>query len=100
MGSVIDYFKPINGKTYCEMLQANNLHQWSSDGKSWVIPKYHPNNLGGSLPNYPQDGRKYLSFWGGYGSNGGCCHYSYNDKAQWHKAFKLFYAKGIEFNLN
>merc|ERR1712062_189885 len=41
MGAAIDYFRPIQGKTYCEMLGSYKLHQWSSDGSNWVIPNYY-----------------------------------------------------------
>ena len=99
MESVVDYFKPVPGKTYCEMLQSSTLHQWSSDGKNWVIPSAHGSLLGGSAENYPSDGRKYLSFWGGNGANGGCCHYTYKDTAAWKKAFRIFYATGTMFLL-
>ena len=94
MGKVVDYFKPAEGKTYCEMLQSNKLHQWSSDGKNWVIPMYHNSNLGGSSVRYPDDGRNYLSFWGGNGNNGGCCHYSFNDISDWKRSFSIFYGIG------
>ena len=73
MGSVVDYFKPITGKTFCEMLQSFKLHQWSSDGINWIIPAngQHTHLLGGSDKSYPTDGRVYLSFWGGNANNGG-----------------------------
>ena len=100
MGNVIDYFKPVPGITYCEMLQSRTLHQWSSDGKNWKIPIPNGGSTGGgSAPNYPTDGRRYLSFWGGNGANGGCCHYTYNDGAAWNKAFRIYYATGIKFFL-
>ena len=95
MGSVVDYFKPVSGKTYCEMLLSFELHQWSSDGSNWVTPRYHIKNLGGSASEYPSDERRFLSFWGGNNEHGGCCHYEYGDSARWDKAFQLFYAKGI-----
>jgi len=91
MGSVVDYFKPVEGKTYCEMLQSYKLHQWSSDGKNWVIPLYYSNHIGGSANGYPTDGRTYLSFWGGYGNKGGCCHNSFSDTVAWKRPFNIFY---------
>ena len=97
MGNVIDYFKPVAGITYCEMLQSNTLHQWSSDGKNWVIPTFYGHHLGGSAKNYPTDGRGYLSFWGGHGARGGCCYYSYNGKSGWNRAFRIYYATGTAF---
>ena len=98
MGDVVDYFKPVEGKTYSEMLQSNLLHQWSSDGKNWVIPTYYPgaDHFGGSANGYPTDGRSYLSFWGHTRGNvyGGCCTYSYNNAVVWNKAFIIFYGIG------
>ena len=94
MGSVVDYFKPVEGKTYCEMLQSNNFHEWSSNGKDWVIPLFHSDFLGGSAGKYPSDGREFLSFWGGHGNRGGCCHNSYSYGAAWDRAFSIFYGIG------
>ena len=94
MGSVVDYFKPVEGKTYCEMLQSHKLHQWSSDGKNWIIPLYYHHLFGGSDHGYPTDGRGYLSFWSGNGANGGCCHHSYTDAHGWKRAFNIFYGIG------
>jgi len=91
MGSIVDYFKPVEGKSYCEMLQSHKLHQWSSDGKNWMIPLYYHHLLGGSDHGYPTDGRGFLSFWGGNGANGGCCHHSYSDGHGWNRAFNIFY---------
>eukprot|EP00729_Bicosta_minor_P033077 gene33077-biopygen13782 len=36
MGAVRDFFKPTEGSTYCDMLQAHNKHQWSPNGVDWV----------------------------------------------------------------
>ena len=106
MGSVIDYFKPIEGKTYCEMLQGKEFHQWSSDGKNWVTPLYHMETkhnhgdyLGGSTAGWPKDGRKHLSFWGGNGNSGGCCHNSLSDSSSWGRAFNIFYGIGKMLSL-
>ena len=95
MGSVVDYFKPIEGKTYCEMLQSHKLHQWSSDGKNWVIPLYYSTHIGGSDNYWPADGRSHLSFWGGGGNLGGCCHSSFSDTSGWGRAFNIYYGIGI-----
>ena len=101
MGDVVDYYKPIDGKNFCEMLQSNKLHQWSSDGLNWVTPTYytefHDYHLGGSGVNYPTDGRKYLSFWGSNTKLGGCCITEYNKYGgrTWNLAFRLYYALGI-----
>ena len=35
MGHYVDYFRPIPGKTYCDMLNANNLHEHSVDKALW-----------------------------------------------------------------
>jgi len=93
MGSVVDYFRPIEGKTYCDMLNSYSNHQWSKDGKNFVTPTYHTGRLGGSQRMYPRaiDGRVYLSFWGGHGARGGCCHNAYNSGAAWHQSFYLYY---------
>lgn len=40
MGSVRDYFKPVDGATYCQMLRSHNKHLWSPDGLTWAVPKY------------------------------------------------------------
>ena len=100
MGEYTDYYRPIPGKTYCEMLQANNLHQWSADGSNWESPSYWSESstkkhLGGSKANYPKDGRKFLSFWGSKeGDAGGCCLSKHGTPEGWSKAFTLFYAQG------
>eukprot|EP00929_Paragymnodinium_shiwhaense_P076526 TRINITY_DN39366_c0_g1_i1.p1 TRINITY_DN39366_c0_g1~~TRINITY_DN39366_c0_g1_i1.p1 ORF type:complete len:395 (+),score=90.12 TRINITY_DN39366_c0_g1_i1:130-1314(+) len=80
IGSVVDYYKPRSGSSLCEMLQRNDRHFWSSDGKTWRKPGYSndEDHLGGSaedwpLENVPGDGRKYLSFWGSRTKLGGCC---------------------------
>ena len=112
MGSVVDYFRPIEGKTYCEMLQNNNLHQWSRDTSNWITPSFSPgHHLGGSSHRFPkiwQDTRAYVSFWGSTESQktvGGCCHshvgYDDNgnmktDKSGWGKPFSLYYVDGTQ----
>ena len=82
---VRDFIRPIDSDTsYCEMLQAHNKHQWSSDGLTWVTPDFYSGGSnGGSATNWPRDKggagdeRKHLSFWGndwdGSSSTGGCC---------------------------
>ena len=100
MGAVIDYFRPIQGKTYCEMLRSHKFHQWSSDGSNWVTPKYYHHRYGGSAKYYPNDGRQYLSFWGGYGNQGGCCATSYGNGASWQQSFQLFYVTGMSHSFN
>lgn len=49
MGEWIDYFAPIDGATYCEMLQSYQDHKWSADGKTWKIPVYYGD---GQQPQY------------------------------------------------
>ena len=95
MGSAVDFYKPVTGKSFCEMLQSHKLHQWSSDGIRWKVPKYYHRNGGGSATDYPTDGRKWLSVWGGNGNHGGCCHYSYSDSPAWDRAFTIFYGLGM-----
>lgn len=82
MGAVRDHFKPVEGATFCEMLQSNDKHQWSYNGVEWVTPVFNGGiNHGGSDPGWPlfkgraEDKRRYLSFWGiPHGSlTGGCC---------------------------
>ena len=36
MGHIIDYFRPISGYDYCDMLKSNDKHEWSADGINWV----------------------------------------------------------------
>lgn len=82
MGAVRDHFKPVEGATFCEMLQSNDKHQWSYNGAEWVTPDFHTGtNYGGSDAYWPRDkgragdNRRYLSYWGiTHGSlTGGCC---------------------------
>ena len=98
MGNVVDYYRPIAGKSFCEMLLSNKLHQWSSDGLNWVTPAYISlDHLGGSAIDWPSDGRKYLSFWGSNIEKGGCCITEYNkyDGRSWMLAFSLYYVSGL-----
>ena len=34
---VRDFFRPVEGASYCEMLQSHTLHEWSRDGLTWVV---------------------------------------------------------------
>lgn len=77
---VRDFFKPVNGANFCEMLQSNTKHQWSREGLNWITPAFYTFDLGGSADNWLKQGnvedeRMSLSFWGtNYGSRtGGCC---------------------------
>lgn len=82
MGAVRDFFKPIAGASYCEMLQSNTKHQWGgSDGVVWTTPEFCGGSNGGSAIDWPLkkgrdgDARQYLSFWGTDDDRqtGGCC---------------------------
>lgn len=82
VGAVVDYFQPVQGSSLCEMLQANNKHQWSPDGTNWQTPNYSFSSsaLGGSAKDWPSNGadgdtRQYLSFWGSDNAAqaGACC---------------------------
>ena len=47
MGAVVDYFRPRSSSmSYCDLIQSNLNHQWSSDGLNWRTPSYH-------IPSYP-----------------------------------------------
>ena len=80
LGAARDFFKPTGSSTYCEMLQARDKHQWSSDGVTWITPDFNSNSNtnGGSAGNWPivnGDERQHLSFWGHDGGSitgGGC----------------------------
>jgi len=114
MGMVVDYFKPVQGKTYCDMLTAvatasESKHQWSADGATWRTPLYGRYNFirGGSATYYPRDyidgdKRMYLSFWGmnsqalpasNHGMfKGVCCSYSYSTSfTHFGKSFTMYY---------
>lgn len=82
MGAVRDFYKPVQGATWCQMLQSNTLHQWSRNGLDWFIPSYFGGVNGGSAVNWPRDtvendARKHLSMWGDcdacHWGKGGCC---------------------------
>lgn len=92
MGAVVDYFKPVNGSTICDMLGDHSQHMWSRDGRSWMQPPSDNSiHLGGSSPGHPSDGRNFLSFWGSHQEKGGCCHSSYTGAANWNMAFTMSY---------
>jgi hypothetical protein len=69
VGSVVDYFRPASGKSFCDMLTSHDSHEWSNDGETWYTPGYHSSQLGGSSGNWPNsnvdgDSRERLFFWG------------------------------------
>jgi len=83
MGAVRDFFRPVEGSSFCEMLTSYNKHQWSADGETWVDVAFYGHSVlhnGGSAYGWPRDdgragdARTHLSFWGDDGSlTGGCC---------------------------
>jgi hypothetical protein len=81
MGAVVDYFKPVEGASWCEMLTSPNKHQWSPSGVGgWEVPAYHfeDHANGGSVGFWPStsvvgDKRIYLPFWGSNVHVAGCC---------------------------
>ena len=96
MGSVVDYYRPNEGVTFCEMFTSEAVnHQFSRDGSQWVTPSDYGGHFGGSnandVPDDPDDSRTYLTFWGSSGPAGGCCHSSYSDGAAWGQAFEVIY---------
>ena len=111
MGSVVDYYRPTNGSTVCDMLTSNNKHQWTNweylQSSYWWTPAYHANgHLGGSSDGWPQTyggNRLHLSFWGSTaGYLGGCCSTTYTQAVSivpscapttdvWCKAFDLYW---------
>jgi hypothetical protein len=97
MGDVIDYFRPVTGATFCDMLTSSNQHQWSNDLTTWHTPDYFPAHVGGSATNWPLDNvagddRRYLSFWGdGRAGIGGCCHNSYTDASFPGRQFTMYW---------
>jgi hypothetical protein len=101
MGSVRDFFKPIDGASYCEMLQSNKKHQWSADGVNWVTPDYFALHYGASADFWPRDKgvagdeRKHISFWGDSTHNliGGCCETATTaSSVEWGRTFAMSFA--------
>lgn len=99
---IVDYFRPPTGKTFCEMLTARDQHKWSSDGDTWVTPKYSSTEgekgLGGSEEGgvTTTDQRKKVSFWGSEDNTqtGGCCYASSSDASPgFGKAFLMSYCE-------
>ena len=82
MSAVRDFFRPVDGASYCEMLLSHDKHQWSTNGVDWFEIEFdgYSGSNGGSAVNWPRnagrigDERAYLSFWGRDGGwTGGCC---------------------------
>ena len=92
MGDVTDFYKPTGGAPLCQMLSESpgRHHQWSNTHNgNYVTPSYYGGHLGGCANGWPSDGRNYISFWGGGGSNSGCCHYTFSDGGAWSRAFTI-----------
>eukprot|EP00039_Didymoeca_costata_P021142 m.343552 g.343552 ORF g.343552 m.343552 type:complete len:352 (-) comp22998_c0_seq1:66-1121(-) len=85
--------RPKTGATWCRMLRANHLHDWSQDGVTWTSPSPHddPRNngggalkIGGTVVGMP--------FWGTDAPlSGGCCHPSPHPN-DWGQGFKMWAA--------
>merc|ERR1719272_2558293 len=97
MGDSVDYYRPPTGKTYWDMLTANNQHRWSKDGENWATPTYDTSQgLGGSAEKgtLNSDGRTKVTFWGSdvKTDTGGCCYSSLTDKTPgFGKSFTMSY---------
>ena len=110
MGAVRDFFKPVDATTtYCEMLQANNKHQWSPNGVDWFAVEFYSKYNGGSASWWPRDkgceegARQYLSFWGrdivSSSNPGGCCSTSTAvANTGWGQSFTLSYGLPLQFH--
>jgi len=99
MGDVVDYFRPVAGATFCDMLTSSSRHEWSNDLTTWHIPVYYSAHFGGSTLNWPLDNvagdqRRFLSFWDdGMGGVGGCCHNSYTDASYPGRPFTMYWCQ-------
>ena len=110
MGSVVDYYRPTNGSSVCDMLTSYNKHQWTNwemlQFSYWWTPAYYDSNhLGGSSDGWPQTlgwNRRFLSFWGStIGYLGGCCSTTYTQSLsiavpscsgpRWCQAFDMYW---------
>jgi hypothetical protein len=101
MGTVVDYFKPNQGASWCDMLTSDKDHQWSKDAVTWETPAYLGAAVqnGGSAVDWPKkhvegDARFRLSMWGVENPNdkGGCCSTSYTDPTNsWAHPFSIAY---------
>ena len=113
-----DFFRPVEGATFCEMLQSHDKHEWSADGVVWVDITFWDNSYsinGGSANWWPRDNgldldeRYHLSFWGAdlnSGHSGGCCSSSISENltypslsgqdAFWGQPFTLNYFSDLQ----
>ncbi|CAK0794728.1 unnamed protein product [Prorocentrum cordatum] len=102
MGITVDYFKPVQGASMCDMLTSphsgsypNPMFEWSNDQSSWTSPPNAGWNILGGSPkawpsqNVPGDNRMYLSHWGGDAVPGGCCSSTYGSAASWGQSFTM-----------
>lgn len=98
MGTLEDYYRPMMGSSWCEMLQSNDKHEWSKDLRNWLPPtSLNITHLLGGSSEHPgggwqDDARTRLSFWGSDIRTGGCCASSYDDtttQLEWGKPFVM-----------
>ena len=57
MGAVRGFFKPVDTTTsYCDMLRANDKHQWSPNGVDWFAVEFNSASIfnGGSAQLWPR----------------------------------------------
>jgi len=93
-GVFVDYYKPPTGKTYCDMLTMDGgktpIHKWSPDGENWkILPRIHPNFIGGSAHGQVGKDRIFPTFWGGVYVAGGFGQESPSDPVGFHKTFTM-----------
>jgi len=108
MGEVLDNFRPIPGKTMCEMVMSHENHLYY-DGVAWVwpnhldVPDLQLGFWGGSVRYFPQrhrnDNRDVLSMWGTptraqFTWTGGCYALSYSSNGN------VWSSGGLAFTLN
>lgn len=102
MGDVTDYFRPLPGSSFCDMLTSTNKHLWSPDPTcvGFSVPHYSSDRLGGSAEGWPAafvggDSRTALSAWGSAsgGELGGCCETGSDGSgdATWNRTFVMWY---------
>ena len=101
MGQVKDYIRPTSNMNLCTMMKSNNKYTWSATGEEGsfrTVSLVYTAHFGGCATHWTKsiDGRNYLSFWGGNGALGGCCHYTSTnyggsvDGGAWKRAFKVY----------
>jgi len=100
MGQIKDYFHPGGSMSMCHFLFNQDFSWSATEGGTYVTVPFNSKGryLGGSKGSWVQDGRNYLSFWGGDTvRKGGCCNYASNNYGGtvdvaiqgWNKAFTL-----------